>query len=221
MITFRLPTVLRLFCALLLATCDSSATGAEPTPLQIEDLYRHDAVTELTALPGGKAAVYVRDWAERGQLFRRQALWLVEGSPDQRRPLEPGEPDARRPLVSPDGRWLAFLSSRTLPDGRPPATPLPIWSETSGDIWLFRLDERGLPAGAPLPLGGRSKPYGHVFTDSFYGRIAFSPDSQRLVLVADDGRDLRSAEEQTRHITVVREDQGEGYEGFGPAAVWV
>lgn len=194
--------------------------AAEKTPLQIDDLYRHDAVTELLVLPGNEQAVYVREWAERGQLARRQSLWSVTGNAMQRQALEAGEPDARRPILSPDGRWLAFLSTRNFSEGSPAFPPVPIWSEPATDIWLLRI-EGGKTTGAPLPLAGKQKTYGRVFSDPFYGRVAFSPDSRRLVFVADDGVDSRTPAERDLGVTIVREDQGEGYEGYGPAAVWI
>ncbi len=53
-------------------------------------------------------------------------------------------------------------------------------------------------AGEKRPLAGRDKPYGRVFNDPFYGRVAFSPDGKKLAFVADDGRDPRSPEEAGR-----------------------
>jgi dipeptidyl aminopeptidase/acylaminoacyl peptidase len=70
-------------------------------------------------------------------------------------------------------------------------------------------------------LGGKGKPYGRVFTDSFYGHISFSPDGTRLLFVADDGRDPRTPAEIANHVQIVREDQGEGYEGYGAAQIWI
>lgn len=48
-----------------------------------------------------------------------------------------------------------------------------------------------------------------------------SPDGTKLALIADDGRDPRTAEEREADVIVVRPDGGEGYTGYGPAQVWV
>ena len=89
-------------------------------------------------------------------------------------------------------------------------------SDPATDIWLIPA------AGGPaIPLAGPDKPYGRVFNDGFYGRLAFSPDGRRLVFVADDGKDPRTPEEIANDVLVVRPDQGEGYTGYGPAQVWV
>lgn len=196
------------------------ARAAEKIPVRIEDLYRYEAFTEPVVLPGGQRAVFVRDWAEPGPNYRRSALWIservAEGSSLSPMSLEPGQPDARRPVLSPDGKWISFLSTRPFPDGTPAFGAVPIWSDAATNIWL-------IPAagGKAIPLAGKRKPYGRVFSDPFYARISFSPDGKRLAFVADDGTDARTPAEQELGITIVREDQGEGYEGFGKAAVWV
>lgn len=72
-----------------------------------------------------------------------------------------------------------------------------------------------------MPLVSGARPYGRVLGDPFYGRVAFSPDGKQLAFVADDGVDPRSPEEIAADVVVVRADQGEGYTGYGTAAVWI
>jgi dipeptidyl aminopeptidase/acylaminoacyl peptidase len=60
-----------------------------------------------------------------------------------------------------------------------------------------------------------------VFNDGFYGRLAFSPDSTRLAFIADDGTDPRTPAEKANGVRIAREDQGEGYTGYGAAQLWV
>src|SRR5439155_10919089 len=45
--------------------------------------------------------------------------------------------------------------------------------------------------------------------------------SKRLAFVADNGKDPRSAQEKEANVEVVRDDQGEGYTGYGPAQLWL
>jgi len=207
---FGLPAIV---CWALLS---SALLGAEKRPLSIDDLYRYDAATDLVVAPDLKSAVYTRDWAAPGMKVRRQALWFVDGSADKRRPLEPGEPDGRKPVISPDGKWIAFLSTRPFADGTPAFAPVPPYSDVAGDIWLIPT-----AGGKAIPLAGKTKPYGRVLNDGFYGRVAFSPDGKRLAFVADDGTSARSEAERKIDITVVREDQGEGYTGYGAAKIWI
>ena len=192
------------------------AQDGNKVPLRVEDLYLFDAPKSPVLLPDGKRAVYIRNWIDAKSKQERNSLWIVEGSKEKARPMEPGEPDARAPVVSPDGLWIAFLSTRPRPNGWPQIPPVPKASDPATDIWL-------IPAtgGPALPLAGANKPFGRVFNDGFYGRIAFSPDSKKLVLVADDGVDPRTPEEIANNVQILRPDQGEGYTGYGTAQIWI
>ena len=208
-----LPTLVVLLVALQPAP---PARGADKTLLQLDDLYRCDRATDLTLVADARIAIYCRQWIDPDVRAYRYALWRVDDQAENRRPLEEGEPDARQPILSPDGKWVLFLSTRPFPDGTPAFTPVPPCSDPATDIWLMPV-----AGGKAIPLGGKGKPYGRGFSDRFYGNIAFSPDGKHLVFVADDGRDRRTPEEIEAGVWVVREDQGEGYTGYGPAQVWV
>jgi len=206
-----------LICLLLI----SGNTRGEPVPqtrqpLAIEDLYRLDSRGGLVLSPDGRRGAFVRTWIDVSSKRERSSLWLVEEQPHRARPLEKGEPDARDPVFSPDGKWLAFLSSRPRPDGWKQTPAAPPESDAAVDVWLLSLD-----GGPAVPLAGPDKPHGRVFHDGFYGRLAFSPHGRRLAFVADEGRDPRSDDEKADDVRLVRPDQGEGYTGYGPAQIWV
>lgn len=192
------------------------AAQENKTRLKLEDLYLFDSPRSSVLAPDGKSAAFIRTWIDKKTKQERHSLWLSAGSADQARPLETGEPDARLAVFSPDGKWIAFLSTRPRPAGWQQIPPVPPYSDAATDIWL-------IPAGGgqAIPLAGANKPYGRVFNDGFYGRMAFSKDGKRLVFVADDGVDPRTQEEIERNVIVVRDDQGEGYTGYGPAQIWV
>lgn len=192
------------------------ADGPVKKPLAVEDLYRFDAPESLTLAPDGARAVYVRRWIDPATRRERFALWLVEGSRDKVKPLEKGEPDGRSPAISPDGKWIAFLSTRPRPNGwkeTPKAGP---GADAAVNIWLLPIT-----GGEALPLAGPDQPFGRVYHDGFFGRLAFSPDGGQLAFVADDGIDPRSKQEIAADIEIVRPDQGEGLTGYGPAQLWV
>ncbi|HYH68322.1 MAG TPA: prolyl oligopeptidase family serine peptidase, partial [Urbifossiella sp.] len=210
-----LATALALLVACVAAPAQPPAPVAGKTPLAVEDLYRLDAPRDSALAPDGKTVAYARAWLDRAANAERFSLWRA-GAGQAARPAEPGEPDARGPVFSPDGRWVAFVSTRPRPGGWKLTPAVPPYSDPAADAWL-------IPAagGAAVPLAGPDKPYGRVFHDGFYGRLAFSPDGTKLAFVADDGADPRTPAETANGVVVAREDQGEGYTGYGPAAVWV
>jgi dipeptidyl aminopeptidase/acylaminoacyl peptidase len=210
-------------CLILIQSAISSPCSAaeqprkeHKKPIAIEDLYLLDEPTSPVLAPDGKRLAYIRQWVDPGSKRTRHSLWLVDRNPDKPRPLETGQPDARAPVFSPDGKWIAFLSTRPRPKGWQQTPAVPAESDPSADIWLIPTQ-----GGKSIPLAGPDKPYGRVFHDGFYGRVAFSPGGRRLLFVADDGKDPRSQEEIEADVTVVRPDQGEGYTGYRPAQVWL
>lgn len=204
---------------IFLLACVNATTSAAPPekkPLAVADLYKFDAPRDATLAPDGKSLVYIRQWIDAKKKTDRFSLWRVDGDPTKAKAVEKDEPDARAPVFSPDGKWIAFLSTRARPKGWKQTMPVPLASDPATDIWL-------MPAtgGDAIPLAGKDKPYGRVFSDGFYGRLAWSPDSTKLAFVADDGKDVRTATEKANKVTLVRDDQGEGYTGYRPAQIWV
>jgi dipeptidyl aminopeptidase/acylaminoacyl peptidase len=202
--------------AVLVITPELLSVADEVRPWEIDDLYWDQSFSSVAVAPDNTFGVAVRNWIDSETKQQRHSLWLSAGDPMQSRPLEVDEPDARAPLISPDGKWIAFISTRPRPNGWKQTPPAPVYSEPTVDIWLSPVDGE-----TAIPLAGPDKPYGRVYPDRNYGRVAFSPDGRKLVFIADDGDDPRSAAEIAAGVKVVREDQGEGYEGFGPGDVWV
>ena len=204
---------LSVLIGLTLFTATSKAD--EPlTPLMPEDVYR---------LEGPKSVVVAPHVAAAAVIFRRideqskQEVWSLRlADSDGVRLLERSELDARAVSFSPDGQWLAVRSARPRPTGWQQIPATPPQSDVATDIWLISSDGKQV-----IPLAGPNKPYGRVFNDPFYGRVAFSPDGKSLVFVADDGSDPRTQEEIDADVIVVRSDQGEGYTGYGTAQIWV
>jgi dipeptidyl aminopeptidase/acylaminoacyl peptidase len=210
----RLSATVLIF-TLLFAGFSPGAAPAVKRTLSLDDLYRLDVPIAPALSPTTTRLAYVRHWLEKNGKRERFSLWLVDGSKEGR-PAEKDEPDARSPVFSPDGKWLAFLSTRPRPRGWKQTPAVPSQSDPAVDVWL-------MPAagGRAIPLAGKNKPYGRVFDDGFYGRLAFSPDSKRLAFVADDGKDPRSPQEKEANVEVVRDDQGERYTGYGTAQLWL
>jgi acyl-CoA thioesterase-1 len=186
----------------------------EAKRLTPEDVYRLEGPQSVVVSPTVAAAAVIRRWVDETNRQERFALWWRDAA--GYRALEQGEPDARSVTFSPDGKWLAIRSVRPRPDGWKQTPLVPPQSDAATDIWLVSAD-----GSRVIPLAGPDKPYGRVFNDAFYGRVAFSPDGKRLAFIADDGKEPRAKEEVDVDVYVVRPDQGEGYTGYGTAQVWI
>ena len=208
----RLGSVAFALALLSLVVADEPATKKL---LTVEDLYLFDAPQSVALAPDGNSVSFVRHFLDKRTRTERLSLWRAVALGGATA-MESGEPDARAPVFSPDGRWIAFLSTRARPDGWRQTPPAPPESDPATDIWLIPTG-----GGTAIPLAGAKKPYGRVFNDGFYGRLAFSRDGRKLAFVADDGIDPRMPEEIRNDVLVVRPDQGEGYTGYGTAQVWV
>lgn len=93
-----------------------AATLVAQTPAQrslsVDDIYRMQEVGHAQTSPDGKWIAYTVTSIDRDADKRRSSVWMVnwEGTQDLR--LTYGPESATSPHWSPDGRYLAFLSSR-------------------------------------------------------------------------------------------------------------
>lgn len=121
-------------------------------PFEIDDLFRFEFVTQGALSPDGERAVYVVQRCDRAQDADHSNLWLVNLSDGQAQPLTHGDWADTAPAWHPDGRSLAFLSTR---EGKPQ---------------VYRL---ALPGGQAARL--TALPQGCA------GPLVWSPDGQRLL----------------------------------------
>jgi dipeptidyl aminopeptidase/acylaminoacyl peptidase len=138
-----------------------TTVAAQPRrPLQPEDWYRFQAVSDLTIAHDGAAVAYLVTRYDEATDESVSDLWMADWAGNQSMQLTRGE-SVSEPRFSPDGRYLSFLSAR------------PAGSATR--VWL--LDRRG---GEPRPLGQCS---GEITG------YQWSPDARQIVLVVRAGQD--------------------------------
>jgi len=140
--------------ALSAAGLHAAMLQAEQRTLVPDDYYQLLDVTEPQVSPDGGAVAYVVTTNDRTADAAKSAVWQVNWDGTDARAMTQGE-DASQPRFSPDGRYLAFLSSR------PPDATLQVWL----------LDRHGGEA--------RQLTHGSGEVSSF----AWSPDGKRVLLV--------------------------------------
>src|SRR3954470_431493 len=146
----------RLSIALVVVCLSACPAAADPKRvLALDDLYRFDGPRDVAVAPDGKSAVFVRQWIELPEKVERFSLWRVPAVGEKPVPAEADERDARAAVYSPEGKWIAFLSTRPRPEGRKQTMPGTTESVPAVDIWL-------MPAtgGNTIPLAPAEKPYG-------------------------------------------------------------
>ena len=155
---YRAP-LLGVILAVIAAAALMPAPAAQgKRPLAVDDLFKVRDVRDPQRSPDGKWVAYTVTRAIRETDKNDTDVWMVSWDGRERLPLT-STPDAEsRPRWSPDGKYLAFLSSRQ--------------EAKSAQVWL-------------LPRGGGEAA---KLTDVKGGvsDYAWSPDSRRLVLVVSD-----------------------------------
>ncbi len=154
------------------------AEGTSPKSLRLADYYLWNTIAHVAISPDGKRAVYVQRGARKSKNDHYTNLWLVDtdGSAAPYR-LTRGLSRDAAPAFSPDGRYLAFLSTREteLEISEKPADEgkdeKPKNGKPKTQVWIFDLSRGGEPRQVTnLPEGVSS--------------FDWAPDSQRLVLAA-------------------------------------
>jgi dipeptidyl aminopeptidase/acylaminoacyl peptidase len=154
----------------LLALCTGlgAAALAAARPLEPEDFYRFQAVSDLQIARDGAAIAYLVTRYDEATDESRSDLWMTDWSGKDSVQLTRGE-SVSDPRFSPDGRYLSFLSAR--PEG------------SATRLWL--LDRRG---GEPRQLGRCG---GEIVG------YEWSHDAQRIAVVAQGGDDSNEGAEKT------------------------
>ena len=126
------------------------------------DLFRHlTSVGDPTVSPDGSRCAYLLSWIDETSSESRSRIYQVrlvdDGNESEPQPFTRGNADTH-PRYSPDGAYLAFLRADDPPEAR-------------RQVWLIPADGGEASRLTDLPSGARE--------------FAWSPDSSRLVVVAD------------------------------------
>src|SRR5215813_135806 len=122
-------------------------------PLELKDYYRIEVADSPAISPDGRRVAFVRSYIVEAENRRHSEIWLApsDGSAAPARITDPAF-SSSGPRWSPDGKLLAFVSRRKVPDG-----------EESNAVWFLRMDQ---PGGEAFQIRGVT------------GAPIFSPDNQ-------------------------------------------
>ncbi|MBV9925240.1 MAG: S9 family peptidase [Acidobacteria bacterium] len=203
--------------ASLLLTCAAAQNVQGPRGVTAEDYYAFEFLSDPRLSPDGRWVAYVVTTVDQRQNRRLSQIWLA--ATDGARPprqFTTSTQSSSLPRWSPDGRTLAFLSTRPAPDvptATPPrsATPTPTPAPTPTPV------SAEMPQGLPSSLQTASAdatPRAQVWLLSLEGGEArrltnlkngvngfdWSPDGTRMVLTTRTGpSDSKAPSSDVRH----------------------
>ena len=126
------------------ATAQSSAI--QPSAPSIQQAMEMKSVSNPQISPDGKFVAYQLTHTDWDQNAFVQQIWLANVSTGETFPLTEGAKSSTDPTWSPDGRWLAFLSSResSLPNAKKDTAQLYLISPTGGEARQITNVETGV-----------------------------------------------------------------------------
>jgi dipeptidyl aminopeptidase/acylaminoacyl peptidase len=147
----------------------AAAGATQPRPLQLDDWYAMKSIAALALAPDGRTAAFVVREIDREKDRRLASLWRVPtaGGAAERLTWDGNVSD---PQFSPDGRYLAFVSSRFI---ERIGTKKEIAER--GQVWALPLD------------GGEAFPI--TALDGGVDSFRWSPDGTKIAIVSRDPRE--------------------------------
>ena len=128
------------------AVVRAQSNATEPSAPSIEQALEMKSVSNPQISPDGKFVAYQLTHTDWDQNAFVQQIWLANVSTGETFPLTTGAKSSTDPTWSPDGHWLAFLSSResSLPNAKKDTAQLYLISPTGGEARQITNVETGV-----------------------------------------------------------------------------
>lgn len=130
-----------LFCLVFILSCGLVYASR---PLELQDMFKIKRISAASLSPDGKQIVYTITTANLAENKTTTDLWIcsIEGKDERQLTNDPAHD--RNPVWSPDGRWIAFESTRSgdsqiwliSPEGGEPRQLTKISTEAATVAWL-------------------------------------------------------------------------------------
>ena len=109
---------------------EDTKTPAKTSPWKAEDIIFQESINDFTLSPDARSVAWIKGEGDKEKDSRVSNLFLTSLTDDRTVQLTRGTDSVSLPQFSPDGEWLAFISSRARPSAKsekPDAASRQIW----------------------------------------------------------------------------------------------
>jgi dipeptidyl aminopeptidase/acylaminoacyl peptidase/formylglycine-generating enzyme required for sulfatase activity len=106
---------------------DDSKPPSKTSAWQAEDVVFAETINEFVLSPDARSVVWVKGEGDKEKDARISNLFLTSLIEERTVQLTRGSDNVSVPQFSPDGEWIAFISSRARPNGKPDTASKQIW----------------------------------------------------------------------------------------------